>query len=137
MRSSIIFPAIDSTLPVLSGAQSLDQCTLAGVDNTVDEENSSSRSQRDSIGRSSTSSWSTGELHPPEHDGLSKHQRRSSVELKMSAKWSEEKENVCFCRSVLVEMRIALIYIDRRCENHTTTLYHWEVKHSAESSCLH
>lgn len=93
-------------------------------------------SRRGSVGKLSTSSWPTEENNPPELDGQLKHQKRSSIELKVSCTWSEEEEQVCWCCPSLIAMRTALMYIDRRCGSHTTILYHWEVNRSAENSCL-
>lgn len=46
------------------------------------------------VGKPPTSSWPTQENHAPGHDGSIKHQKSSSVELKMACTWSEEEEHV-------------------------------------------
>lgn len=90
------FPAIDGGFSLALGAQPFNNLPILTEDSTSEDENISERSHRDSIGKSSTTSWPAEEVHTPENEQPLGHQKQSWVESKKCCTWTAEKENVCF-----------------------------------------
>ena len=94
MTNSTPAPPIASPIPLPHGTHASNDGTILVEDAKSEDGKTSSRSHTDSIGESSTSSWSVEEDHAASNDEPLKHRSHISIESKMSCTWSEDKENV-------------------------------------------